>query len=68
MDYGGGGEMRTDVLVLTYCELCKRNRAVQKCIVAGTEIWLCHECIKKIFLKFFPNDPAALFYKQVKEK
>ena len=54
--------MDGNVLVLTECELCLKNRALQKCVVAGKEMWLCRDCILKVFKKLFPDDPVAKFY------
>jgi len=44
---------------MTKCELCRKNRAFQKCLVAGEEMWLCRDCIRLIFKKFFPEDPIT---------
>lgn len=48
-----------DLLILTPCELCRKNRAFQKCLVAGEEMWLCRDCIGLILKKFFPDDPIT---------
>jgi len=51
--------MAEEVLVLTECELCLKNRAERKCIIGGKEKWLCRDCIRKVLKKFFPDDPLT---------
>lgn len=54
-----------NLLILTPCELCRKKRAFQKCLVAGEEMWLCRDCIRLILEKFFPDDPITeAFYRE----